>query len=156
VAINGVSLVGICVSDLERSLRFYCDGLGFILLRSYEIAGDSWGRVMGVEAARAHSRVLRRTQISVELLYFESPGHVGSPTVRPLNQLGLTHLAVWVDDIDEEIARLIALGGGVVENTFTVFDEPGFSARWVYCSDPDGTRIELIEHPAGAAVAFGD
>ena len=27
--ISKVSHIGVCVSDLERSLRFYCDVLGF-------------------------------------------------------------------------------------------------------------------------------
>ena len=31
------SHVGICVADLERSLRFYCDGLGFEVAEGYDL-----------------------------------------------------------------------------------------------------------------------
>jgi predicted enzyme related to lactoylglutathione lyase len=72
-----------------------------------------------------------------------------------MNLLGFTHLAVWVDDIDVEIARLSALGAVVVESTRVVLDQPGMQARWVYCTDPDGTRLELIEYPGGEADALG-
>jgi catechol 2,3-dioxygenase-like lactoylglutathione lyase family enzyme len=146
MAIRAVTHVGICVSDLDRSLRFYVDGLGFELLGAFGVSGPAWGRVMEVGDLDVQSRILRRDAVAIELLCFASPGHVGDGGRRPMNELGLTHLAVWVDDLDEERARLERLGARVVEETLTSFDEPGLQARWLYCTDPDGVRIELIEH----------
>ena len=40
------SHLGICVSDLERSLRFYRDGLGFELVASHRV-GDEFGALHG-------------------------------------------------------------------------------------------------------------
>ena len=31
------SHIGLCVTDLERSLRFYCEGLGFAKVLAYEL-----------------------------------------------------------------------------------------------------------------------
>ncbi|MBI5088976.1 MAG: VOC family protein [Actinobacteria bacterium] len=154
MAIHGVSHVGLCVADLDRSVRFYCDGLGFELLRSFDIGGEPWTRVLELDPLLLHSRILRRDGLTIELLQFEQPGHVGPAERRPMNQLGFTHLAVWGDDIDGEAARVVELGGTIVEPTRVEFDQPTLQARWLYCTDPDGTRIELIEHPAGEAVAL--
>jgi lactoylglutathione lyase len=154
VTIKGVSHVGVCVSDLQRSVRFYCEGLGFEVRREFDIGGHPWTAVLEVDELLLHSRILAREELTIELLQFEVPGHVGSAERRPMNALGFTHLAIWVDDIDVEAERVIALGGAVVERTRTVFDTPEIRARWLYCTDPDGVRLELIEHPAGEAVAL--
>ena len=154
MAIQGVSHVGICVSDLDRSIRFYTEGLGFELLRSFDIDGEAWANVMEIDRPLLHSRILRRDRLTIELLQFESPGHVGASERRPMNQLGFTHLAVWVDDIDVEAKRVVEFGGTIAESTRTVFDDPGFVARWLYCTDPDGVRLELIEYPDGLEVAL--
>ena len=39
------SHLGICVSDLDRSLRFYCEGLGFELVASHRV-GEEFARRM--------------------------------------------------------------------------------------------------------------
>jgi hypothetical protein len=66
-----------------------------------------------------------------------------------MNQLGLTHLNFRVDDVDRVADGLVALGGTVLAETRTTFDLKGGSVMdFVYCTDPDGTRIELMNLPA--------
>ena len=139
------SHVGICVSDLERSVRFYCDGLGFELVQSHTV-GQEFGPLMEIEDVVLQSRFIRRDGVSLELLHFDAPGHVGEPLRRPMNQLGLTHLSLRVADLDAVAHVIESLGGTVVAGTRTTFgtsDALGF----VYCTDPDGTRIELMHLP---------
>ncbi len=140
------SHLGICVSDLERSLRFYCEGLGFEQVESHQV-GEEFGALMEVERLRLQSRMLRRDGVTIELLGFEAPGTIGEPVRRPMNQLGLTHLSLRVDDVDRVVAVVEALGGAVVRGTRTTFDLPGTRLDFVYCTDPDGVRIELMDHP---------
>jgi len=83
------SHVGICVSDLERSVRFYCEGLGFELVQSHTV-GREFGPLMEIDDVVLQSRFIRRDGVSLELLHFDSPGHCGEPVRRPMNQLGLT------------------------------------------------------------------
>lgn len=134
---------GICVSDLERSLRFYCEGLGFERAESYEI-GDDFARLMELDHVALTSQYIRRDGLSVELLAYRSPDSIGPAERRPLNQLGLTHLSFRVDDVDGVAARLRELGGTVHEQTRTTMGALDF----VYCTDPDGTRIELMRLPS--------
>ena len=139
------SHVGICVSDLERSLRFYCEGLGFELAQSHTV-GQEFGRLMEIDDVVVQSRFIRRDGSSLELLHFEVPGHTGDPVRRPMNQLGLTHLSFRVADLDGVARRIETLGGTVVTITRTTFGGADV-LDFVYCTDPDGTRIELMHLP---------
>jgi len=140
------SHLGICVSDLERSVRFYCEGLGFELVQSHTV-GEEFGRLMEIDDVALQSRFVARDGVSVELLHFDSPGHCGEPVRRPMNQLGITHLCLRVGDL-EAVAQVIeSLGGSVVHGTRTTFGSSG-ALDFVYCTDPDGVRIELMHVPA--------
>jgi lactoylglutathione lyase len=134
---------GICVSDLDRSLRFYCEGLGFEPTVLHNV-GEEFGRLMEIDGVAVRSQFMRRDGLTVELLHYQTPGHVGEPVPRPLNELGLTHLNFRVDDVDAVAERLRALGGTVLEHTRTTFSP---EMDFVYCTDPDGTRIELMRLP---------
>ncbi|HEY3672743.1 MAG TPA: VOC family protein [Acidimicrobiia bacterium] len=45
------SHVGLCVRDLERSLRFFCDGLGFDEAEGFELDSDAAPGVDGTPSA---------------------------------------------------------------------------------------------------------
>jgi catechol 2,3-dioxygenase-like lactoylglutathione lyase family enzyme len=140
------SHLGICVSDLERSLRFYCQGLGFEPVAAHQI-GDEFGGLMEVADVKLESRMIARDGVTIELLAFESPGHTGDGQRRPMNQLGLTHLSIRVDDVDGVASTIEELGGTVVRTTRTTMDFPGARLDFVYCTDPDGVRVELMDLP---------
>jgi lactoylglutathione lyase len=140
------SHLGICVSNLERSRRFYCEALGFVVAESHTV-GDEFGRLMELDGVALRSQFVRRDGISIELLHFSSPDPIGDPVRRPMNQIGLTHLSVRVDDVDAVAASVTMLGGAVIEGTRTTFDLPEASMDFVYCTDPDGVRIELMHLP---------
>ena len=135
---------GICVADLDRSLRFYCEGLGFTEVAAHEV-GTEFGALMELDDLQLSSRMITRDGVTVELLGYGSPPVVGEPVRRPLNQLGLTHLSFRVDDLEAVAARIEALGGHVVTTTRTTLDLGGTALDFVYCTDPDGVRIELMD-----------
>ena len=139
------SHVGVCVSDLERSIRFY-EGLGFERAERHHV-GDEFGRLMELEGVRLESRFLRHDGVTIELLHFDAPGHTGHATRRPMNELGLTHLSVRVDDVDAVAQMVEALGGSVVRGSRTTFGTGENALDFVYCTDPDGVRVELMKLP---------
>ena len=135
---------GICVSDLERSLRFYCEGLGFERAEMHEI-GSEFARLMDLADVSVTSQFIRRGPTAIELLAFREPAPFGPRQRRPVHQLGLTHLSFRVRDVGAVAARLVELGGAVVEPSRTRIDLGEVALEFVYCTDPDGVRVELMD-----------
>jgi catechol 2,3-dioxygenase-like lactoylglutathione lyase family enzyme len=71
-----VSHIGICVSDLDASLRFYCEGLGFEIVASHEV-GEEFAVLMELDGVRLRSRMIRRDGVTLELLDYVIPGTIG-------------------------------------------------------------------------------
>ena len=139
------SHIGLCVSDLARSVRFY-EGLGFEPAGAHHV-GDEFGPLMELDGVSLESRFMRHDGIMIELLHFAAPGQTGDAARRPMNALGLTHLSVRVDNVDE-VARMVdALGGTVHGATRTTMGDGDATLDLVYCTDPDGVRIELMRLP---------
>ena len=132
------SHVGICVADLRRSELFYTEALGFVLSHSVE-AGAPFDIVSELPGLKLRASFLKRDGVMIELLYHEHPVAVGSVERRPMNQLGLTHLAFTLHDISQVAERIVKHGGRVYPQT-KVNTRAG---DFMFCTDPDGTRIEL-------------
>ena len=135
------SHLGVCVSDLERSTRFYRDALGFEPAESFEV-GEPFGTLLELDGVQLQSQFLRRDGMAIALLHFAAPGASTDAPNRTINRFGFTHLSFLVDDLDEAAARVEAAGGTVRRHTEVALDP---SHRFVYCTDPDGTRIELMQ-----------
>ena len=135
---------GICVSDLERSLRFYCDAFGFEKAESHEI-GQEFARLMDLPDVAVTSQFIRKGETAIELLAFIDPAPFGDGARRAINQLGLTHLSFRVGDLEAAAAKVVELGGAIVETSRTTIDFGGTPLEFVYCTDPDGVRIELMD-----------
>lgn len=154
-AINAIGHVGICVADRERSLRFYCEGLGFEVVHDTFIQGAAMARLTGLDDVKMTLTIIRRDGVSLELLHPESPGPIRPSEQLPLNHVGFTHLALWVADVDVAAQGVVEYGGTIVESQRAEFDRPEFRGRFQMCADPDGVRIELVEYPAAQAAVLG-
>ncbi len=135
--------VGICVRDLARSIRFYRDGLGFEEAGRLEIEGEPTATMLGLSDLHLQAVYLERDGYRIELLHYPRPGTVGDATARPMNQPGLTHFAIRVHDLDQTIARLEHLDGVALKQTRVT--NPDYGSELLYVTDPDGTRLELIQ-----------
>ena len=135
---------GICVSDLERSLAFYCGALGFEKAESHEI-GSEFARLMELDRVAVTSQFIRRGPTAIELLAFHDPSPFGERERRAVNRFGLTHLSFRVRDVAATAERIAQLGGAVVGSSLTTIDLGGTALQFVYCTDPDGVRVELMD-----------
>ena len=126
--------VGLCVTDVDRSQRFY-EGLGFRLERALRPPDGVTGTLLGVPSPRLTAIYLTMDGFVLELLHFDRPGNPQARQ-RVMNEPGLTHLSVTVDDMPSVLKQLPALGGQVVESS-------NIGAA-VMVRDPDGQLVELI------------
>ena len=136
------SHLGICVSDLEQSLKFYCDGLGFAVAEGYDLTDELMpGLANALEVSspvELRSQMIVRGDLKVELLAYSEPAVTGSPS-GSRGQLGYTHLNFIVDDVDAVAKHLAKFGGTILEHTDT-----SAGVQILFITDPDGTRIELM------------
>lgn len=122
-------------------MAFYADALDFEVAEVYEV-GNEVAATMELEDIELRSQFMRRADgISLELLGFTSPATTGSRERRPMNRYGFTHISFYVDDIDVTAARIDSHGGTVHRQTYTAND----FIKLLFCTDPDGTRIELMQ-----------
>jgi catechol 2,3-dioxygenase-like lactoylglutathione lyase family enzyme len=138
------SHLGICVSDLDRSLHFYCGALGFEKAESSAV-GSEFAQLMDLPSVAVTSQFVRKGSTAIELLSFSEPAPFGERERRAINQLGLTHLSFRVADIAATAARVVEYGGTVVDSSRTTIEFGGIPLEFVYCTDPDGVRLELMD-----------
>ena len=146
MTVQRLSHIGICVSDLERSVAFYREALGFRELSRLEVSGPESEQLLALDKVALRAVYLERDGTRIELLRFDAPGETGGPGPRPVNQLGLTHLSFRVESLDDTTAVALANGGLVLWESR--INNPKYRTAAVFVTDPDGLRIELLESPA--------
>jgi len=140
-----LSHIGICVSELERSVRFYRDVLGFEELSRLQVKGPEAERLLNIDGGELQAAYLQRDGTRIELLYYPVVGHEGRATPRPMNRLGFTHFSLRVADLDSVITAVEQGGGSTL--TETRVDNETWGSKVVFVTDPDGLRIELLQAP---------
>ncbi len=129
--------LGQCVTDLDRSRRFYVEVLGFEPWREIHPPDELSAKLLGLDAPLGMTACyLRRDGLVLELLHFAAAGQTQAPKPRAMNEPGLTHISVSVDDIPATCAAVAEHGGEVLTDTDI---DVGIFVR-----DPDGQLIELL------------
>ncbi len=143
--LKALSHIGICVSDLDRSLRFYRDALGFQFASELEVAGEPADTLLRLHDVRLRAVYLERDGFRIELLHYDSPPRGAATRPQAMNDLGFTHLSFRVNDVGATLVALRAAGATVLEDT--VIRLPGTDLLAAFVSDPDGVLIELVHVP---------
>jgi catechol 2,3-dioxygenase-like lactoylglutathione lyase family enzyme len=139
---------GITVSDLEQSLAFWRDVLGFELSHTAHQTGAMAKEITGVADAEIKLAVLKSTGgHKIELLeYLAPPDRKGHVDLRPCD-VGSAHVALLVDHLDAILEKISASGWKAAGEPQTLMSGPNAGKRVVYVRDPDGTTIEFMEMP---------
>ncbi|MGI5228116.1 VOC family protein [Actinoallomurus sp. CA-142502] len=149
---NGVWHFSFTVADLDRSVAFYRDLLGFTLVHRQDQDNDYTRRLVGYPDA-----VLRVAQLAVpgqprgvsshdlELVEYVRPR--GAPRDPARHLPGAAHMALTVEDARAEYTRLSAAGVRFVSppNEITAGVNAGGAA--CYFLDPDDITLELVQPP---------
>lgn len=147
--IAGPRHAGVTVSDLDRSLEFYCGLLGLELLwrRLYE--EPDINRIVGVPEATAFDIAMLRFpggELELELLEYKGCER-HSASARPCDYGG-GHVAVFVDDIEAAYGDLLARGVAFRSDGPVEMSRGANSGgKSLYSLDPDGYVVELHQRP---------
>ncbi len=147
---KGIAHIAICVSDLERSLRFYRDVLGMkvTLHTSQEMAGRPGAGSPAMYETGHVSRTVAHVwfddpSISGPFLVLTShPGDQVSGQPIQLDQIGISHLSFIVDDLGSVVDELMANGVQSAGDLEDFRDAQG-NMRTFFVYDPDHILVQF-------------
>jgi len=138
---------GITVENLERSLAFWRDMLGFELSHTAHQTGELARKITGVTGSEIKLAVLKTPGgHKIELLEYLAPPDRKHAEVRPCD-VGHVHVALLVDDLDAVLDKIAASGWKASGKPQILKTGPNAGKRVVYVRDSDGTTIEFMELP---------
>ena len=118
------------ISNIEESLRFYCDGLGLIEVRRRESESGRFTLIFLAAPNDVDSKNTVQQVPMIELTYnWDSEVYTGGRNFG--------HLAFEVDDIYETCQHLSDMG--------IVINRPPRDGRMAFIKSPDGISIELLQ-----------
>lgn len=134
--------IGLTVSDIERSTRFYTELFGFRFESDLKLPGERIDELLAISPSSSiHAAYLVLGSFTLELMQFE-PASAVTAGSRLFNQTGLAHLSLLVENPLDVAARAEEFGGTRISAVGTA----------CVIRDPDGQLIELLPASAEAEI----
>lgn len=128
---------GQVVTDLTRSKRFYQDVFGFKLWYELEPPEELVAKLASLKSPlRTKTAYLTLDGFVLELIQYTAPGATADFRRRTMNEPGITHLSIAVDDIRAIANKAVTYGGQIIEESDIEFG--------LFIRDPDGQLLELL------------
>jgi len=140
-----LSHVAVSVSEMDRSLRFYRDLLGFEVISDFTSEGNSVDNMVALKGVKVRVALLHQSGAMLELCHYLSPEGRSDRTVRQCDP-GITHFALVTDQFDRIIEKLKSNGCELLSDPLELGVIEGMgNVRVVYFYGPDREAIELLE-----------
>jgi len=150
--VHTVDSISVPVLDMERSVAFYCDVLGFAKASDTERSGDGYEHLYGVFGARVRVVTLKLGDESLKLEQFIAPRGRPIPVDSKSNDRWFQHIAIIVSDMDRAFAWLRAKNVEFSSTGPQLLPKSNPNAGGIsafYFRDPDGHSLEILHFPAG-------
>lgn len=153
IQVKRLAMIGFTVSDMDRSVAFYSDVLGFEKVADFHATGPVYDRLTGVFGASMRIVHMRLGEQIVELTRYRSPPH-GRPIPQPSysNDLWFEHVAIVVSDMEkafEILQRHDVRQISPEPQTIPPSNVPAAGIKAFKFRDPDHHNLELIWFPEG-------
>jgi catechol 2,3-dioxygenase-like lactoylglutathione lyase family enzyme len=143
--VEGIHHVGLTVADLDRSLAFYRDVLGFELLMRQEKVGGYFGAIVGYPDCHVEAAHLQHASsgLILELTQYRQP-ELAAIIPEPA-RVGNAHLCLLVGDLEAAYDELVRHDVDLISPPVTIDTGVNAGSRGLYFRDPDGITLELFE-----------
>jgi catechol 2,3-dioxygenase-like lactoylglutathione lyase family enzyme len=139
----GIRHSGLVVKDLDKSIAFYGDVLGLKLEIDAVEDGPEIDAVVAVKDVKLrYCKMVCEDNSMIELIQFLSHPGTDFEGNWTANNIGASHICYTVKDIELLHATLTEQGYNC-NCTPQVF--PNGKVKVMYCHDPDGILVELVE-----------
>jgi catechol 2,3-dioxygenase-like lactoylglutathione lyase family enzyme len=142
--ILGTNHTSFTVSDLDRSIAFLSECLGFKVVSKAPRDPALVSRITGVEGADMMIAFLKAPGHTLELIEYRAPASKGKVISRPCDT-GFAHVAFNVDDAQAAVDAAGAYGVKAISPPVTIDQGPNKGRKVVYVRDWDGVTFEFIE-----------
>jgi catechol 2,3-dioxygenase-like lactoylglutathione lyase family enzyme len=142
--IYGFNHTSFTVADLDRSVAFFCEALGFELLNKAPRSPEAVQHISGIEGADMIVAFIQGPAHRLELIQYVGPADRGANTARPCDT-AFAHIAFDVDDVDKALAAVTPYGIEPYATPWVIDQGPNAGNRVVYTKTWDGITIEFIE-----------
>ena len=147
---QAVAMVGLTVSEMDRSVEFYTRVLDFTKETDDEVAGPAYETLAGVFGVRLRVVRLRLGEEHLQLTEYLVPAGRPAPVGSRSNDRWFQHVAIVVRDMDSAYARLRRFkvrhaSTGPQLLPATIPNAAGIRA--FYFRDPDGHPLEVLQFP---------
>ncbi len=135
---------GFVVKDLETSVAFYRDVMGLKYEFTSERTGEFAERVVGFKNAHLKVAFLNMENgHHLELVQYIVPA--GAQAKFERNDLGASHLAFYVENMEEYHAAMSNRGLRFIGPPATLVQDGVVMRKAAYAQDPDGNWLEFVE-----------
>jgi len=139
--IKDIRHTGIVVNDLDASIYFYRDLLGFKITKQMDEKGEYIDNVLSLQNADVTTvKMALSSGQAIELLKYHS--YPVEKKKREVYEIGISHIALTVVNLDAEYQML--RGRGIQFKSSPQLSPDGY-AKVAFCMAPEGTLIELVE-----------
>jgi len=149
---SSVVSVGMTVGDLDRSIRFFTDVLGFEAVSSVELTGRPYELLHGVFGARMRVARLRLGEEQIELTEYLAPRGRLYPEDTRGNDRWFQHIAIVASSMDRAYAKLREHGvshASTGPQRLPDWNPTAGGIQAYYFRDPDGHFLEILAFPPG-------
>jgi catechol 2,3-dioxygenase-like lactoylglutathione lyase family enzyme len=148
--------IGITVKDMNRSVKFYHEVLGFKKISDTELSGPDHEALQGLFGLRMRVVRMQLGDELIDLTDYLTAGGRSIPEDQQSNDLFFQHIAIVVSDMEKAYRRLQQYNVEHVSTgpqTLPVTNVAAAGIKAFYFHDPDNHTLELIYFPKGKGQA---
>lgn len=150
--VKKVDAIGITVSEMDRSVQFYSEVLGFKKVSDTEVYGDRYDQLQNLFGLRMRIVRMQLGDEFIELTDYLTSGGRSIPEDAKSNDLIFQHVAIVVSDMDKAYSQLqkkMVQHVSTGPQTIPASNVAAAGVKAFYFHDPDRHNLELIYFPKG-------
>lgn len=154
--IRKVDAIGITVSEMDRSVKFFSEVLDFKKVSDEEVFGSSYEQLQGIFGLRIRIVRMQLGDEFIDLTDYLTSGGRSIPEDARSNDLFFQHIAIVVSDMDkayQHLRKYMVMHVSTGPQTIPASNVAAAGVKAFYFHDPDMHNLELIYFPKGKGQA---
>ena len=148
--VRAVEAIGMTVSDMNRSVKFYSEVLPFEKVLDVEVYGTAYEHLLGVFGLRMRVVRMKLGGEFIELTEYLTPKGRPAPADSRSHDRWFQHIAIIVNDMDrgyQWLRQNHVVHVSTAPQLLPDWNKNAAGIRAFYFKDPDGHPLEILQFP---------